>query len=228
MGVKYSTLAPKHPLVSDVMTDEYYNVAIEHIVTKFSRLGLDHTYPKDKIGVFNQGYVIHTFIIEKVHDLVQDYVLGSYGTSVIMAGPAYDKQVYEFSKKCILHIKWFLKPNDDSLNKAIDETFTEYGETVNSGEYDGLTTHEAKLMVLEQLESIGKVGLDVTYKLRAWIFLRHQYRGEPMPIYFPVTFPNEVYPLTHDLSSNKCEGYMEYFGMQCSTDSKIWIQISVS
>jgi hypothetical protein len=91
MGVTYATLASKHQLVSDVMTDEYCDVANEYIVTKLSRLDFDHTYPKDKIGVFDQGYVIQTFLIEKVYDWVEDYVLRLYGTGAIMAGPAYDK-----------------------------------------------------------------------------------------------------------------------------------------
>jgi hypothetical protein len=52
-----------------------------------SRLDLDHTDPKDKSGAFNQVNVIHTFIIEKAHDWVEDYLLRSYGTIGIMAGP---------------------------------------------------------------------------------------------------------------------------------------------
>jgi leucyl-tRNA synthetase len=65
----------------------------------------------------------------------------------------------------------------ENLGEASDETFTDDGETVNSGYFDGLTTDEAKLKVLEQLESIDKFGLDVTYKLRGWIISRHQYPG---------------------------------------------------
>jgi leucyl-tRNA synthetase len=98
----------------------------------------------------------------------------------IMAGPAYVKRSYAFSKKCY---KWVVKPNDGSLDEASDETFTDYGETVNSGEFDGITTDGAKLKVLEKLENIGKGGLDTTYKLRDWIFSRHQYLAKHMFIY---------------------------------------------
>jgi leucyl-tRNA synthetase len=100
-----------------------------------SRLDLDHAYPKDKIVVFDQGYVNLTFLIEKVHDWVEDYVLRSYGTGAIMTGPTYDERGYEFSKKYNLHIKWVVKPNDGSLDGASDETFTDYG--VNTGKFDG-------------------------------------------------------------------------------------------
>jgi leucyl-tRNA synthetase len=54
-------------------------------------------------------YYIHTFLLEKVHDWVEDYVLLLYETGAVMAGPTYDKQGYEFFKKCNLCIKWVVK-----------------------------------------------------------------------------------------------------------------------
>jgi leucyl-tRNA synthetase len=210
MGVTYVTLAPEHPLVSVVTTDEYRNVVNEYVSTTSSRSDLDRTSSKEKTGVFTGGYVIHPFTNEKVPIWVGDYVLGSYGTGAVMAVPAHDERDYEFAKKYNLQIKWVVKPNEGSLDEESDKAFTDYGVTVNSGEFDGLSTGEAKLKVAEQLESIGKGGPEITYKLRDWVFSRQRYWGEPIPIYFPVTFPNEVDPSTQDPRQDSCEHVICY------------------
>jgi leucyl-tRNA synthetase len=62
------------------------------------------------------------------------------------------------------------------------EAFVDYGVLVNSGEFDGLTSEEAKKKITEKLKAEGKGDYQVNYKLRDWIFSRQRYWGEPIPL----------------------------------------------
>ena len=81
---------------------------------------------------------------------------------------------------------------------------------VNNGEFDGLTTDEAKAEVARKLEEINRGGPQITYKLRDWVFSRQRYWGEPIPIYFPVDFPEGVDPSTQDPKADECEHTIRY------------------
>ncbi len=62
--------------------------------------------------------------------------------------------------------------------QAGEQPFTEEGKLVNSDQFDGLTSEEAKKAITEFVG--GK--MKTTYKLRDWVFSRQRYWGEPIPI----------------------------------------------
>ena len=142
-----------------------------------------------------------------------DYVLGSYGTGAVMAVPAHDTRDFEFAQTFGLPIKWVVGPPDSSETTSDDteETaFTDPGVLINSGEFDGLSTEDAKTAITEKLEELKKGGAEITYKLRDWVFSRQRYWGEPIPIYFPVDFPEGVDPSTQDPREDGCEHSIRY------------------
>ncbi|KAL3922740.1 MAG: hypothetical protein SGILL_002043 [Bacillariaceae sp.] len=208
MGVTYVTLAPEHPLVSTITTEEQKKAVDKYVATTSSRSDLDRTSSKEKTGVFTGGYVIHPMSGDRVPVWVGDYVLGSYGTGAVMAVPAHDARDFEFAKAFDLDIKWVVKPQKDELDK--EEAFTESGVAFNSGEFDELSTKECKAAVTAKLEETNKGGAQITYKLRDWVFSRQRYWGEPIPIYFPVDFPEGVDPTTQDPTSDTCEHTIRY------------------
>jgi leucyl-tRNA synthetase len=63
-----------------------------------------------------------------------------------------------------------------------DSAFIEYGTLFDSGEFDGLSSNEAKLKITEKLKEKDLGDFSVNYKLRDWIFSRQHYWGEPIPI----------------------------------------------
>lgn len=209
MGVTYVTLAPEHPLVSKVTTPEQKDQVDKYVEETSSRSDLDRTAAKEKTGVFTGGYALHPLSGERIPIWVGDYVLGSYGTGAVMAVPAHDTRDFEFAQKFGLGIKWVVNPVDgEELSK--DEAYTDYGVSVNSEEFNGLLTEEAKKAVTRKLDEIGKGGSQITYKLRDWVFSRQRYWGEPIPIYFPVDFPGGLDPSSQDPRIDGCEHEIRY------------------
>eukprot|EP00979_Chaetoceros_neogracilis_P010353 scaffold2455_cov212-Chaetoceros_neogracile.AAC.7 len=205
MGVTYVTLAPEHPLVSDITTEEQKAEVDEYVKRTSSRSDLDRTASKDKTGVFTGAYAVHPLSGEKVPVWVGDYVLGSYGTGAVMAVPAHDQRDLEFAQKYGLEIKAVVKPKKEGVELSDDEAFTSEGVAFNSGEFDGLTTNKAKKAITYKLKEMEKGGPKITYKLRDWVFSRQRYWGEPIPIYFPVDFPEGVNPDDVDPKDDDCE-----------------------
>jgi len=208
MGVTYLTLAPEHPLVSSITTPEQKEIVDNYVKKTSSRSDIDRTSSKEKSGVFTGGYVIHPVSENRVPVWVGDYVLGSYGTGAVMAVPAHDSRDFEFAQTFGLDIKWVVQPNDEKIDK--DVAFTEPGVAVNSGEFDGLSTDDCKSAVTQKLEEIEKGGPKITYKLRDWVFSRQRYWGEPIPIYFPVDFPEDIDPSSQDPTNDNCEHTIRY------------------
>jgi leucyl-tRNA synthetase len=212
MGVTYVTLAPEHPLVSAVTTAEQKDEVDTYVQATSSRSDLDRTSAKEKTGVFTGGYVTHPISGDRVPVWVGDYVLGSYGTGAVMAVPAHDVRDFEFAQKFGLDIKWVVEPVSVNGENEFsnEEAFTDQGVNVNSGEFDGLTTAEAKKSVTKKLEELNMGGAQTTYKLRDWVFSRQRYWGEPIPIYFPVDFPDGVDASSQDPKEDGCEHTIRY------------------
>mmetsp|Transcript_21492 Transcript_21492/g.50897 ORF Transcript_21492/g.50897 Transcript_21492/m.50897 type:complete len:892 (+) Transcript_21492:147-2822(+) len=208
LGVTYVTLAPEHPLVSSITIPEQKEAVDKYVTATSSRSDLDRTSSKEKTGVFTGAYVTHPISGDRVPVWVGDYVLGSYGTGAVMAVPAHDSRDFEFAKKFDLEMKWVVEPKEGELN--MEEAFTEPGVAVNSGEFDGLNTKKCKKAITSKLEEINKGGAQTTYKLRDWVFSRQRYWGEPIPIYFPVDFPEGVDPSSQDPTSDDCEHTIRY------------------
>jgi len=97
-GVTYMVLAPEHPLVAKITTDEQKSAVEEYIRKASLKSDLDRTdLAKDKTGVFTGGYAINPVNGEKVPVWIADYVLISYGTGAIMAVPGHDERDWEFA-----------------------------------------------------------------------------------------------------------------------------------
>lgn len=179
-GVTYVVLAPESPLVDKVVTDEQ-RVAVEEYKEKSAKATeIDRmSSTREKTGVPTGAYAINPVNGEEVPILVADYVIASYGTGAVMGVAAHDERDFVFAQKLGLPIKRVIKGKDgveDSL------PFCEYGILTDSGEFNGMSSEDAKLAILKKLEKEGKGGLKTNYRLRDWLVSRQRYWGAPIPI----------------------------------------------
>ncbi|GIN38840.1 leucine--tRNA ligase [Heyndrickxia oleronia] len=196
-GATYAVLAPEHPLVNDITTEEQKQAIENYLEQIKSKSDLERTdLAKDKTGVFTGAYAINPVNNEKMPIWIADYVLMSYGTGAIMAVPAHDERDYEFAKKFGLEIKAVVAGGE--VDK---EAYTGDGEHINSGFLDGLNKEDAISKMIAWLEEKNIGTKKITYRLRDWLFSRQRYWGEPIPIIHwedgtMTTVPEDQLPLT--------------------------------
>jgi leucyl-tRNA synthetase len=178
-GATYMVLAPEHPIVDEVTSEEQWPAVEEYRERAARKSDLERTeLAKEKSGVFTGGYAINPVNEERIPVWIADYVLLGYGTGAIMAVPAHDERDLEFAKKFDLPIKQVVQPP----GKEDWQGFTGDGVTVNSDFIDGLPSADAKHRITAWLEERGLGVKQINYKLRDWLFSRQRYWGEPFPI----------------------------------------------
>lgn len=177
-GATYAVLAPEHPLVKEITT-ENQKQAVEQYIDKIkAKSDLERTdLAKEKTGAFTGAYALNPLSGEKMPIWIADYVLMTYGTGAIMAVPGHDERDYEFAQKFALPIVEVVAGGDISK-----EAYTGDGKHVNSDFLNGLNKEEAINKAIQWLEENKKGTGKVTYRLRDWLFSRQRYWGEPIPI----------------------------------------------
>lgn len=187
-GVTYCVLAPEHPLVLNITTEDELKTVKEYINTTKQKTDLDRSeLNKDKTGVFTGSFAVNPVNGEKVPIWIADYVLFSYGKGAVMAVPAHDERDFEFANKYGLDIKKIIDSDEDC--------YTGDGIHINSGVINGLNNEEAKRVLLDYLKTSGSAKAEVTYKLRDWVFSRQRYWGEPFPVLIDEDDNVKVLPL---------------------------------
>ena len=227
-GATYVVIAPEHEIV-DLITTEEYKQAVEEYKeyarkqSEIERLSTE----KEKTGVFTGAYAIHPLTGEKLPIWIADYVLATYGTGCVMAVPAHDKRDYEFATKYNLPIKRVIKGIGDVEDSL---PFDEYGVLVDSGEFAGLKSEEARIKIVEKLKQEGRAEFKVNYRLRDWLVSRQRYWGAPIPVIhcercgivpvpeedLPVLLPYDVeFAPTGESPLKKHEGFMNVTCPKC-------------
>lgn len=177
-GATYCVLAPEHPFVESITTDDNKEAVEAYIKSIQTKSDLQRTeLNKDKTGVFTGAYAINPVNYKKVPIYIADYVLISYGTGAIMAVPAHDSRDYEFAQKYGIEIVSVIENKENEVGYYEGD-----GPHINSDFINGLSNQEAQTVMNKWLVDNQKGEPKVTFKLRDWLFSRQRYWGEPIPI----------------------------------------------
>ena len=192
-GVSFMTLAPEHPLVQKITTDQHREAVQQYVEAAAKRSERERMADVKRIsGVFTGAYALHPFTQEPIPVWVGDYVLASYGTGAVMAVPCGDQRDYDFAKHFDIPILNIFEGVDIS-----QKAFTEKNNQVkltNSDFLNGLTYESGMQKAIEKLEQ-KKNGVGRTnYRLRDAVFSRQRYWGEPFPVYYKNGLPQTIAP----------------------------------
>lgn len=192
-GTTFMSIAPEHPFVNKITTpDRMADLEAFIEKTKLEAAAGGREAEPEKEGCFTGAYCINPLTGKEIPVFVANFVLMGYGTGAVMAVPAHDQRDFEFAKKYDLPVQVVIRPhpkndvNDEAYEASggLTEAFTEPGLLINSGEFDGIPSDDAKVKIVEKLEAEGFGKKTITYRIRDWGISRQRYWGCPIPIIY--------------------------------------------
>jgi len=227
MGVTYMAVAAGHPLAVKAAKENPELAGFLEECSKISTKEAD-VETMEKKGMPTGFHAIHPISGDKVPVWVANFVLMGYGTGAVMSVPAHDQRDFEFARKYGLSVKQVIKPvtGDWDIESA---AFTDAGILMNSGQFDGLVSAEAKQAITVWLAENHKGRERVQYRLRDWLVSRQRYWGAPIPVVhcadcgavpvpddqLPVELPTHLQPTGGASPLTECETFKHTDCPQC-------------
>ncbi len=173
-GATCVILAPEHPWAAELVGP-----------TQEARLKamVDDQSRKDPASLDKDGFATGRFAVNPFNGAltpiwIGNFVLMGYGTGAVMAVPAHDERDFEFCTKYEIPIVPVVKPAEGELALP----YTDYGISMDSGDFSGLPTAEARRQMTALAEAQGFGQGAITYRLKDWGISRQRYWGTPIPM----------------------------------------------
>jgi leucyl-tRNA synthetase len=186
-GATYLVLAPEHPLVERITTDEQRSEVAAYRARSAKQDVVARKVTKEKTGVFTGAYATNPATGKPIPIWTADYVLMEYGTGAIMAVPGHDERDFAFAQTFGLPIVRVVAGPGENEHTRLSEPFTDSADPaklVNSGRFNGLPVSEGKRAIVDWLAEHGRGGAVVNYRLHDWCISRQRYWGPPIPIIY--------------------------------------------
>ncbi len=181
-GVTFMVISAQHHKLMDLVTEDQRE-DVEKFLKKVRSVSEKEQSELEKEGVFTGSYAINPSNNEKIPIYAGNFVLANYGSGMVMAVPAHDQRDFEFAKKYDIPIKIVVQPNEYDINpEKMARAFTGEGKLVNSGEFNKISSQEARDMISDWMEEEGFGKKVFQYKLNDWLVSRQRYWGCPIPV----------------------------------------------
>ena len=198
-GATALILAPTHPMLPKLLDGSPVQAEAERKLERLKSMSVkaEDVATAEKEGFFTGRFVVNPFSGEKLPIWVGNFVLLEYGTGAVMAVPAHDGRDFEFCKKYNLPIRTVvtaelakgappsgLEGGSSMSVQPPTKPFTDYGVSINSGEFSGLRTEVAKEKMAAFAGSKGFGKKETIFRLKDWGVSRQRYWGTPIPIIY--------------------------------------------
>jgi len=227
MGVTYMAVAAAHPLAIKAAEN---NAELATFLKECATISTKEAdiATMEKKGMALGINAIHPVTGEILPIWVANFVLMAYGTGAVMSVPAHDQRDYEFAKKYGLNIKQVIT-NAAGDARVDEQAFADAGVLINSGEFDGLDSTQAKETITAWLAACEKGEERIQYRLRDWLVSRQRYWGTPIPVIhcddcgavavpekdLPVVLPEDLQPTGGSSPLAECETFLNVDCPQC-------------
>ena len=180
-GVTFMVVSPEHPMLKEFKSQiKNWDEVEKYINASSLKSNIERSSSKEKTGVKLDGVsIVNPATGKNVPLFVADYVLMGYGTGAIMAVPAHDQRDWEFAKKYNVEIIPVITNKDEDISKSAYEG---EGVMVNSGQFNGITSQDARVQMPLWVEEQGWGKRTTNYKLREWLISRQRCWGTPIPM----------------------------------------------
>ena len=226
-GVSFIVLAPEHPMIKEIVSDEAREKVEDYCKNAIKKSEIERQENKEKTGVFTGAYAINPLTGKEIPIWVADYVLAGYGEGAVMGVPGHDERDFEFAEKFDLPVYKVIEKPESSDDDS--RCYHGEGTLVNSGQFDGTRSEDAREQITAWLEERGIGSPKTTYKMRDWLISRQRYWGCPIPIAYdkdgnPHAIPEDQLPVIIP----EVEDYKpDDSGRSALAKAKDWLKVTI-